>query len=86
MKCLQVPVKAIIDAIEPLKRTPGKKVPAAAQLQHAMDAAVDQLRSTLAAMSLADMLPKGKTAKATVRSSERSKRLARGSKPQRAKE
>lgn len=32
----------IIDAVEPLKRTPSKKAPAAAQLQKSMDSAVDQ--------------------------------------------
>ena len=57
----------VIDAVEPLKRTPGKKVPAAAQLQKAMDTAVDQLRSKFASESLADMLPKGKTVKAAAR-------------------
>lgn len=50
----------IIDAVEPLKRTPAKKVATAAQLQKSMDTAVDQLRSTFAGESLADMLPKGK--------------------------
>lgn len=57
----------VIDAVEPLKRTPGKKVPAAAQLQNAMDTAVDQLRSTFDSKTLADMLPKGKTVKAAAR-------------------
>ena len=57
----------VIDAVEPLKRTPGKKVPAAAQLQKSMDSAVDQLRATFASESLADMLPKGKTVKAPAR-------------------
>ena len=54
----------LLDVIEPLKRTPGKKVPAAAQLQKAMDSAVDQLRATFASETLADVLPKGKTVKA----------------------
>lgn len=57
----------VIDAVEPLKRTPGKKVPTASQLQKSMDAAVDQLRAKFAAESLADMLPKGKTVKASPR-------------------
>lgn len=57
----------IIDAVEPLKRTPAKKVTAAAQLQKAMDTAVDQLRSTFASESLADMLPKGKAKSASVK-------------------
>ena len=52
----------IIDAVEPLKRTPGKKVLAAAQLQKAMDSAVDQLRSTFASDSLADMIVNGQAA------------------------
>ena len=57
----------VIDAIEPLKRTPAKKVAAAAQLQKSMDTAVDQLRSTFASESLADMLPKGKAKAATAK-------------------
>ncbi len=57
----------VIDAVEPLKRTPSKKAPAAAQLQKSMDSAVDQLRATFASESLADMLPKGKTVKAPAR-------------------
>jgi Rrf2 family nitric oxide-sensitive transcriptional repressor len=57
----------VIDAVEPLKRTPSKKAPAAAQLQKSMDSAVDQLRATFASESLADMLPKGKTVKAAAR-------------------
>jgi len=50
----------VIDAVEPLKRTPAKKAASAVQLQKSMDAAVEQLRSTFAKESLADMLPKGK--------------------------
>lgn len=50
----------VIDAVEPLKRTPGKKAASAVQLQKSMDAAVEQLRSTFAQETLADMLPKGK--------------------------
>jgi Rrf2 family transcriptional regulator, nitric oxide-sensitive transcriptional repressor len=50
----------VIDAVEPLKRTPAKKVTSAAQLQKSMDAAVQQLRAKFAAESLADMLPKEK--------------------------
>lgn len=57
----------VIDAVEPLKRTPGKKVPTASQLQKSMDSAVDQLRAKFAGESLADMLPKGKTVKASPR-------------------
>ena len=36
----------IIDGVKPLKRTPSKKAPAAAQLHTSMDSAVDQLRAT----------------------------------------
>lgn len=57
----------IIDAVEPLKRTPAKKVATAAQLQKSMDKAVDQLRSTFAGESLADMLPKGKAKTASAK-------------------
>ena len=45
----------------------GVQAPQAAQLQKAMDTAVDQLRSKFASESLADMLPKGKTVKAAAR-------------------
>ena len=44
----------IIDAVEPLKRTPSKKAPAAAQLQKSMDSAVDQLRATFSSESFFD--------------------------------
>jgi Rrf2 family protein len=53
----------IIEAMEPLKRTPGPKAASAAQLQKSMDAAVSELRATFAAETLADVVPKGKTAK-----------------------
>ena len=43
----------VIDAVEPLKRTPSRKVPAAAGLQKAMDSAVDELRSTRPSKDLA---------------------------------
>jgi Rrf2 family nitric oxide-sensitive transcriptional repressor len=53
----------VIEAVEPLKRTAGPKVAAAAQLQKSMDSAVDQLRATFASESLADMVSNGKAAK-----------------------
>ncbi|WP_428307625.1 RrF2 family transcriptional regulator [Lacipirellula sp.] len=53
----------VIDAVEPLKRQPNKKVATANTLQKSMDTAVDQLRSKFASESLADMIPKGKGVK-----------------------
>lgn len=50
----------VIEAVEPLKRQGGTKVASAVQLQKSIDAAVDQLRATFAAESLADVAPKGK--------------------------
>lgn len=57
----------IIDAIEPLKRSPSKKVASASLLHLAMDSAVNQLRAKFAAESLADMIPKRKAGKSTAR-------------------
>lgn len=57
----------VIDAVEPLKRPPAKKAASGDQLQKSMDTAVEQLRSTFAKESLADMLPKGKAKTASAK-------------------
>jgi Rrf2 family protein len=66
-----VSLLAVIDAVEPLKRSRGKTRGAASPLQRTLDAALSQVRETFASASLADMLARpakkkaarGKTAK-----------------------
>ncbi|MCC6493722.1 MAG: Rrf2 family transcriptional regulator [Pirellulales bacterium] len=54
----QVSLLDVIDAVEPLKRSGGKSRKAPTPLQRTLDDALAQVRTTFAAASLADMLPK----------------------------
>jgi Rrf2 family protein len=67
---------AVIDAVEPLKRSRGKSRSAATPLQQTLDAALVQVRETFANVSLADMLARSKKKKSAGR--RRAKKAAKG--------
>jgi Rrf2 family nitric oxide-sensitive transcriptional repressor len=62
-----VSLLAVIDAVEPLKRSRGKTRGAASPLQRTLDAALSQVRETFASASLADMLARPAKKKAARR-------------------
>lgn len=54
---------AVIDAVEPLKRSSRKGRKAPTPLQRTLDNALGEVRKTFAAISLADMLPRKRRAR-----------------------
>ena len=63
----EINLLAVIDAVEPLKRTRAKTRTAASPLQRTLDAALSQVRETFASASLADMLARPAKKKAARR-------------------
>jgi len=68
-----VSLLAVIDAVEPLKRTRAKTRTAASPLQRTLDAALSQVRETFASASLADMLARPTKKKAARRKTAKKK-------------